>query len=64
AIAEGIAKINTDTDLRLAFATRVREVLNAEPKVFDPRKILGPAREEMQGVVEARMDLFGSSGRA
>ncbi|WP_456414349.1 class II fructose-bisphosphate aldolase, partial [Oceanithermus profundus] len=42
AIAEGIAKINTDTDLRLAFATRVREVLNAEPKVFDPRKILGP----------------------
>lgn len=64
AIAEGIAKINTDTDLRLAFTTRVREVLAAEPKVFDPRKILGPAREEMQGVVEARMDLFGSSGRA
>ncbi|ADR35913.1 fructose-bisphosphate aldolase [Oceanithermus profundus DSM 14977] len=64
AIAEGIAKINTDTDLRLAFATRVREVLNAEPKVFDPRKILGPAREEMRKVVEARMDLFGSSGRA
>lgn len=64
AIAEGVAKINTDTDLRLAFTTRVREVLNADPKVFDPRKILGPAREEMRGVVEARMDLFGSSGRA
>ncbi|WP_456444687.1 class II fructose-1,6-bisphosphate aldolase [Oceanithermus sp.] len=64
AIAEGIAKINTDTDLRLAFATRVREVLAAEPKVFDPRKILGPAREEMRKVVEARMDLFGSSGKA
>ncbi|WP_293174241.1 class II fructose-1,6-bisphosphate aldolase [Oceanithermus sp.] len=63
AIAEGIAKINTDTDLRLAFTTRVREVLNDDPKVFDPRKILGPAREEMRKVVEARMDLFGSSGR-
>ena len=63
AISEGIAKINTDTDLRLAFTTRVREVLNENPKVFDPRKILGPAREEMRGVVEARMDLFGSSGR-
>ncbi|WP_293180561.1 class II fructose-1,6-bisphosphate aldolase, partial [Oceanithermus sp.] len=60
AIAEGIAKINTDTDLRLAFTTRVREVLNDDPKVFDPRKILGPAREEMRKVVEARMDLFGS----
>ena len=64
AIAEGIAKINTDTDLRLAFTTRVREVLNDDPKVFDPRKILGPAREEMRKVVEARMDLFGSSGKA
>ncbi len=64
AIAEGVAKINTDTDLRLAFTTRVREVLNADPKVFDPRKILGPAREEMRQLVEARMDLFGSSGRA
>ncbi|XOB98931.1 class II fructose-1,6-bisphosphate aldolase [Deinococcota bacterium DY0809b] len=64
AIAEGIAKINTDTDLRLAFTTRVREVLNDDPKVFDPRKILGPAREEMRKVVEARIDLFGSSGKA
>ncbi|HGY09685.1 MAG TPA: class II fructose-1,6-bisphosphate aldolase [Oceanithermus profundus] len=64
AISEGIAKINTDTDLRLAFTTRVREVLNENPKVFDPRKILGPAREEMRGVVEARMDLFGSAGKA
>jgi len=64
AISEGVAKINTDTDLRLAFTTRVREVLNADPKVFDPRKIVGPAREEMRKVVEARMDLFGSSGKA
>lgn len=64
AITEGIAKINTDTDLRLAFTTRVREVLKEDPKVFDPRKILGPARDEMRKVVEARMDLFGSSGKA
>ncbi len=64
AITEGVAKINTDTDLRLAFAVRVREVLKDDPKVFDPRKVLGPAREEMQRVVEARLELFGSSGKA
>ena len=64
AVTEGIAKINTDTDLRLAFTTRVREVLRDDPKQFDPRKILGPAREEMQRIVEERMDVFGSSGRA
>jgi fructose-bisphosphate aldolase class II len=64
AVTEGIAKINTDTDLRLAFTARVREVLRDDPTQFDPRKILGPARDEMRRIVEARMDVFGSSGRA
>ena len=64
AVGEGIAKINTDTDLRLAFTTRVREVLAAKPAEFDPRKILGPARDEMRRVVAERMRLFGSAGRA
>lgn len=64
AVGEGIAKINTDTDLRLAFTTRVREVLRQQPKEFDPRKILGPARDEMRQVVTERMRVFGSAGRA
>jgi fructose-bisphosphate aldolase, class II len=64
AVGEGIAKINTDTDLRLAFTTRVREVLRDHPKEFDPRKILGPARDEMRQVVAERMRVFGSAGRA
>jgi fructose-bisphosphate aldolase, class II len=34
------------------------------PKEFDPRKILGPARAEMQAVIEARMQLFGCAGKA
>ncbi len=64
AVTEGIAKINTDTDLRLAFTTRVREVLRDKPAEFDPRKILGPARDEMREVVRQRIRLFGSGGRA
>ncbi|MDE0529365.1 MAG: class II fructose-1,6-bisphosphate aldolase [Truepera sp.] len=64
AVTEGIAKINTDTDLRLAFTARVREVLSAKPGEFDPRKILGPAREEMKAVIRSRMELFGSVGKA
>jgi fructose-bisphosphate aldolase, class II len=64
AVTEGIAKINTDTDLRLAFAVAVREVLAAKPAEFDPRKILGPARDLMREVVVARMQVFGSAGRA
>jgi len=64
AVTEGIAKINTDTDLRLAFATVVREVFKSKPKEFDPRKILGPARDEMKAIVKARMEVFGSAGKA
>jgi len=64
AISMGIAKINIDTDLRLAFTAAVREVLANSPKEFDPRKILGPAKEAMKQVVKGKMRLFGSSGKA
>jgi fructose-bisphosphate aldolase class II len=64
AISLGITKINIDTDLRLAFTATVREVLANQPKEFDPRKILGPAKEAMKEVVKAKMRLFGSSGKA
>ena len=64
AIRLGIAKINIDTDLRLAFTSTIREVLATKPTQFDPRKILGPAREAMKEVVRRKMRLFGSSSKA
>ncbi len=64
AINLGVAKINIDTDLRLAFTGAVREVLATTPSQFDPRKILGPAREAMKEVVKGKMRLFESSGKA
>jgi fructose-bisphosphate aldolase class II len=64
AISLGIAKINIDTDLRLAFTASVREVLTDSPKEFDPRKILGPAKDAVKEVVKGKMRLFGSAGEA
>jgi fructose-bisphosphate aldolase class II len=64
AISFGIAKINIDTDLRLAFTATVREALTNAPKNFDPRKILGPAKDAMKEVARGKMRLFGSSGKA
>ncbi|MBI4144083.1 class II fructose-1,6-bisphosphate aldolase [Candidatus Woesearchaeota archaeon] len=63
AIKNGINKINTDTDIRLTFTATIREFLSNNPKEFDPRKILGVAREQMQKVAEHRMQLFGSAGK-
>ena len=64
AISLGITKINIDTDLRLAFTSTIREVLANSPKEFDPRKILGPAKEAIKEVVKGKMRLFGSSSKA
>lgn len=64
AVKNGIAKINTDTDLRLAFTTAIREVFRDRPGEFDPRKYLGPARSYVSTIVAERMKVFGSSGQA
>lgn len=64
AVKNGITKVNIDSDLRLTFDATVREVLKKKPEVFDPRKILGPAREAVTEMVRYKMQLFGSSGKA
>ena len=64
AIRAGICKINTDTDLRLAFDAGLRKVVQTKPDDFDPRHMLAPAREMIQKVVEQRIRLFGSGGKA
>lgn len=64
AIGIGISKINIDTDLRQAFTAAVVKVLTEKPSEFDPRKLLGPAREALKQVVKEKINLFGSAGRA
>jgi len=60
AVKNGINKINTDTDLRIAFDAAVRKFIHKKPKDFDPRHILGPARELIREVAEQRIKVFGS----
>ncbi|MDE7196814.1 MAG: class II fructose-1,6-bisphosphate aldolase [Helicobacter sp.] len=63
AVKGGINKINTDTDLRIAFMAEVRKVGNANNSEFDLRKFFAPASETMTKVVAERMDILGSSGK-
>ena len=60
AIKNGITKINTDTDIRIAFDAAVRKFLADNPKDTDPRHILKPARELIYKVAMKRIKLFGS----
>lgn len=64
AIANGVNKINIDTDLRCAYTDKVREILDADKDVFDLRKIIGPARDNVKATVAAKMRQFGSAGKA
>lgn len=64
AVKSGVAKINTDTDLRIAFTAGAREFLQKKPKEFDPRKIIGFSRNMIMKVVEDRIKVFGSVNKA
>ena len=58
-----VAKINVDTDGRLAFTAAIRRVLGTNPKEFDPRKYLGAAKDEMKAYYKTKIvDVFGSEG--
>ncbi|MFH1078115.1 MAG: class II fructose-bisphosphate aldolase [Patescibacteria group bacterium] len=64
AIKNGVAKVNIDTDLRLAFTAGMREAVADLPKVIDPRKLMEPSMTLMREVAMRKMKLFGSAGRA
>lgn len=64
AIAAGATKINVNTENQVAATQAIRDVLAKDGKVYDPRKYLTPARNAMVEVVKAKMELFGSVGKA
>lgn len=64
AIAAGVGKINVNTENQVACTDAIREVLNNDAKVYDPRKYLSPAKKAMVEVVKSKMVLFGSDNQA
>jgi len=64
AAKSAVCKINIDSDGRLAMTAKVREVLWTQPKEFDPRKYLGPAREELiKMYMRKNREVLGSADR-
>lgn len=64
AISLGTAKINVNTESQMTSTATVRKVLEENPKMYDPRKYLGPARETIKETVKGKMREFGSSNQA
>ncbi|ANU14043.1 Fructose-bisphosphate aldolase class II [Planococcus halocryophilus Or1] len=64
AVSLGTSKINVNTESQITSAQAVREALNNDPDVYDPRKYMGPAREAIKKTVMGKMSEFGSSQKA
>ena len=65
AAGSAVCKINIDSDGRLAMTALIRKVFAENPSEFDPRKYLGPAREELIEMVKHKnANVLGSAGKA
>lgn len=65
AATSAVCKINIDSDGRLAMTAAIREVFANQPAEFDPRKYLGPARENLKKLYKHKLvNVLGSAGKA
>jgi fructose-bisphosphate aldolase class II len=65
AAKSAVCKINIDSDGRLVLTAIIRKVLAEKPEEFDPRKYLGPARDELvKMMIDKNQNVLGSAGQA
>ncbi len=59
-----MCKINIDSDSRLAMTAAIRKYFAEHPAEFDPRKYLGPARDEMKKLyIHKIVNVLGSNDK-
>jgi fructose-bisphosphate aldolase, class II len=65
AARSAVCKVNIDSDGRLAMTALIRKTLAEKPAEFDPRKYLGPARDELiKMIIHKNKEVLGSAGQA
>ena len=65
AASMGVAKINVDTDLRLAMTAAIREEFSTKPSEFDPRGYLSKGRDAIREMVKHKIkDVLGCDNEA
>lgn len=65
AASSAVCKINIDSDGRIAMTAAIRRVFAESPEEFDPRKYLGPARDNLKELYKRKIqNVLGSANRA
>jgi fructose-bisphosphate aldolase class II len=60
AIAAGISVVHINSEIRLAYEQEVGKFIAANPNEINPSKILQPAVDAIEAIVEARLKLFNN----
>lgn len=63
AISLGIVKVNVNTEMRQAFREGLEEALEKNPDEYALYKLLPETIEEVQKIVEHKIEVFGSAGK-
>lgn len=65
AVEIGVTKININSDMRYAYRTTLEKVLKENPDEYSVAKLIsGEVVDAVQAVVESKLDMFNSSGKA
>jgi fructose-bisphosphate aldolase class II len=60
----GVSKVNINSDMRFAFRKTLEKVLKENPDEFAVIKLMDEVIAAVQSVVEDKIDMFGSAGKA
>lgn len=64
AVQIGVTKININSDMRVAYRKTLEQVLKDNPTEFAVVKLMDEVVSAVQEVVESKIDMFNSSGKA
>jgi fructose-bisphosphate aldolase, class II len=64
AVKIGVTKVNINSDMRKAYRTTLEKVLDENPTEFAVIKLMDQVIEAVQTVVEEKIDMFNSTGKA
>jgi len=64
AVKIGVSKININSDMRVAYRKTLEEVLRDNPSEYAVIKLMDKVIDAVQSVVETKIDMFNSAGKA
>lgn len=62
-IKNGICKVNINTELQIAWAKGLKDYIEENPNIYDPRKIIKAGEKNMKWAIKNKILLLGSNNK-